>query len=179
MQKNIPLRGMLRTTEGQADLDTARTVLRRYELRWRIERFFHALRVGPRIEDRRFDEADDLRKCLAFDAITAFRVRDPSLRARERPDDPVGRQVTEHDIRALRALASHHGRKVPRGPPEMTIVGVVVLTGGLPSLEAPAANRHAEALGRREVPVSCRHHHPGRGGVGTGKRREEKTRSRV
>ncbi len=130
-QKNKPLHWMLLTTEGQADLDTARTVLRWYELRWRIERFFHALKVGTRIEDRRLDEADDLRKCLAFDAITAFRVWDLSLLARERPDDPASRHVTEDDIRALCALASRYGFKVPRGPPDMTIAGFVVLTGGL------------------------------------------------
>ena len=130
-KKNQPLHWMLLTTEGQGDLDTARTVLRWYELRWRIERFFHALKVGTRIEDRRLDEADDLRKCLAFDAITAFRVWDLSLLARERPDDPAGQHVTGDDIRALCALASHYGFKVPRGPPEMTIAGFVVLTGGL------------------------------------------------
>ena len=130
-KKNQPLHWMLLTTEGQGDLDTARTVLRWYELRWRIERFFHALKVGTRIEDRRLDEADDLRKCLAFDAITAFRVWDLSLLARERPDEPAGQHVTGDDIRALCALASHYGFKVPRGPPEMTIAGFVVLTGGL------------------------------------------------
>ena len=118
-----PLHWMLLTTEGRADLDTALTVLRWYELRWRIERFFHALKVGTRIEDRRLDEADDLRKCLAFDAITAFRVWDLSILARERPDDPASRHVTEDDIEALCALASHQGFKVPRGPPEMTIAG--------------------------------------------------------
>ena len=87
------------TAAGAADLDTACTALRWYELRWRIERFFHALKVGTRVEDRRLDEADDLRRCLAFDAITAFRVWDLSLLARERPGDPAGRQVTEEDIR--------------------------------------------------------------------------------
>ena len=122
---------MLLTTEGQADLDTACTVLRWHELRWRIERFFHALKVGTRIEDRRLDEADDLRKCLAFDAVTAFRVWDLALRARERPNDPASRHVTEGDIEALCAFASHHGFKIPRGPPEMIIAGFVVLTAGL------------------------------------------------
>ena len=130
-KQNQPLHWMLLSTEGQDDLDTARTVLRWYELRWRIERFFHALKVGTRIEDRRLDEADDLRKCLAFDAITAFRVWDLSILARERPNDPANRHVTEDDIEALCALASHYGFKVPRGPPEMTIAGFVVLTGGL------------------------------------------------
>ena len=130
-KKREPLHWMLLTTEGEADLETARTVLRWYELRWRIERFFHALKVGTRIEDRRLDEADDLRKCLAFDAITAFRVWDLSLLARERPDDPAERHVTREDITALCALAAHPGFKVPRAPPEMTIAGFVVLTGGL------------------------------------------------
>ncbi len=130
-KRNGPLHWMLLTTEGEAGLDAACTALRWYELRWRIERFFHALKTGTRIEDRRLDEADDLRKCLAFDAVTAFRVWDLSLLARERPDDPASRHVAEDDIRALRALAAHHGFKVPRGPPEMTVAGFVVLTGGL------------------------------------------------
>ncbi len=60
-------------------------MLRWYELRWRIERFFHAPKTGTRIEDRHLDQAADPEKCLAFDAITAFRVRDLSELARGRP----------------------------------------------------------------------------------------------
>ena len=129
--KNAPLNWMSLTSDGQADLDTARTVLHWYELRWRIERFFHALNVDARIEDRRRDDADDLRKCLAFDAITAFRVWNLSFLARERPDDPASGHVTDEDICALRVLASHYRFKVSRGPPEMTVAGLVVLTSGL------------------------------------------------
>ncbi len=125
------LHWMLLTTEGRASQDTARTVLRWYELRWRIERFFHALKTGTRIEDRHLDAADDLRKCLAFDAITAFRVWDLSLLAGERPDEPARRHVTREDVTALCALAAHHGFKVARGPPDMTIARFVVLTAGL------------------------------------------------
>ncbi len=130
-KKNGPLHWMLLTTEGGSGLDTACTALRWYELRWRIERFFHALKVGTRIEDRRLDEAGDLKKCLAFDAVTAFRVWDLSQLARERPDDPAKTHVAEDDIRALCALAAHYGFKAPRGPPEMTVAGFVALTGGL------------------------------------------------
>jgi len=130
-RRKAPLDWMLLTTEGQADLETARMAVRWYELRWRIERFFHALKVGTRIEDRKLDTAADLGKCLAFDAITAFRVWDLSELARERPDDPAGTHVTDDDITVLCVLASHHGFKIPRGPPEMTIAEFVVLTGGL------------------------------------------------
>ena len=181
-RKGKPLDWLLLTTEGRADLDTACEVLRWYELRWRIERFFHALKQGTRIEDRRLDEADDLRKCLAFDAITAFRVWDLSLLARERPGDPAGRHVADGDIRTLCALASHHGFKVPRGPPEMTNQGLRRAdrrAGRLPSLQAPAAARNAEALGGSEIPVSCSHRHPGHAGMEQEQLKRRRTRSQV
>ena len=61
-----PLDWMLLTTQGEA-LET----VARYERRWLIEEFFRVLKGATRIEDRRLDEADDLGKCLAVDAITA------------------------------------------------------------------------------------------------------------
>ena len=127
-----PLHWMLLFNGGVADLETAREMLRWYELRWRIERFFHALKQGTRIEDRRLDEADDLRKCLAFDAVTAFKVWDLTHLARTRPDDPAIWHVTVDTIETLRALAAHDGFNVARGPPNtMTIARFVVLTAGL------------------------------------------------
>ncbi len=126
-----PLHWMLPGSSGGAGPGTAREVLRWYELRWRIERFLHALRQGTRMEDRRLDAADDLRKCLAFDAITAFRVWDLSLLARERPDDPATMHVTLQDVPALLALARRHGFRAPRGPPDLTIAGFAVTAAGL------------------------------------------------
>ena len=49
-------------------------------------------------EERRFDEADDLKKCLAFHAITAFRIRVLFLLARERLGDPAIRHVIREDM---------------------------------------------------------------------------------
>ena len=129
-KKDGPLHWLLPATEGGPDAETAKTALRWYELRWRIERFFHALKVGTRIEDRRLDDADDLRKCLAFDAITAFRVWDPALLARERPDDPARLHVAKDHVGMVCALAARRGFKVPRGPPEMDIRTFVVLAAG-------------------------------------------------
>ena len=126
-----PLHWMLLTTEGEASFESACTALRWYELRWRIERFFHALKTGTRIEDRRLDEADDLRKCLAFDAITAFRVWDLALLAREKPNDPAILYVAPVEVKALAALAMERSFKIPRGPPEaMTISEFAVLVAG-------------------------------------------------
>ena len=92
-----------------ADLDSATTVLHWYELRWRIERFFHALKQGTRIEDRHLDTADDLRKCFAFDAITAFRVWDLTHLARTRTGEPARRFVCQDEITVLCVLATERG----------------------------------------------------------------------
>ena len=126
-----PLDWLLLTTEGQADFETACTTLHWYELRWQIERFFYALKVGTRIEDRRLDAADDLRKCLAFDAITAFRVWDLTWLARDRPDEPAADYVQQDEITVLFAVAKRLNVRVPRGPPEPDIKTFVILTAGL------------------------------------------------
>ena len=121
----------LLTTEGEPDLENACTVLRWHQLRWRTGRFLHALKVGTRIEDRKLDEADDLRKCLAFDAITAFRVRNLTFLARERPDDPARMYAGPDEIEVLFALAASLGPTPPRGPPDPDVRTFVVLTAGL------------------------------------------------
>ena len=69
-------------------------------------------------------------QCLAFDATAAFRVRDPALLARERPDDLARRHVAREDIEMVCALAARRGFKVPRGPPDMDVRTFVALAAG-------------------------------------------------
>ena len=108
---------MPRTTEGEPDPGNACTVLRWHQLRWRPGRFLHALKVGTRIGDRRLDHADGPPKCLALNAITAFRVRNLTFPARERPDDPARMYVEPDEIEVLFALAASLRPTPPRGPP--------------------------------------------------------------
>ncbi len=126
-----PPRWMLPGSSGGAGPGTAREVLRWYGPRWRIERFLHALRQGTRMEGRRPAAADGPPRRLASGAITAFRVRDLPLLARERPDGPATMHVTLQDVPALPALARRHGFRAPRGPPGMTIAGFAVTAAGL------------------------------------------------
>ena len=51
-----------------------------------IEECFRAPKAGTRIEDRRLDDANDLRKCLAFDTVTAWRVFEFGRAARDHPE---------------------------------------------------------------------------------------------
>ncbi|MDE0698232.1 MAG: hypothetical protein OXH76_20635 [Boseongicola sp.] len=72
-----PTAGVLATGRGKNDkslhwmlqvaetgLDTSCTVLRRYELRWRIGRISHAFKIGTRFGHCRLDEYD-LAYCMA------------------------------------------------------------------------------------------------------------------
>ena len=97
----MPLHWVLLTTEGEAEIDNARRVVAWYEARWTIEEYFWILNVGTRVEDRKLDHADDLRKCLAFDAVTAWRVMDLERRARDTPDMPALKMFSEHEIKVL------------------------------------------------------------------------------
>ncbi len=95
---------------------------------------------------------------------------DLSPLARGRPDEPANCHVTEDDIRALCALASHHGFKVPRGPPVMTVAGFVVLTGGLagfhPSKRQPLSGTQKSWEGRSSCLMQSSPSRPRKNGTG-------------
>ena len=137
-----PLDWMLLTTEGDVTATDALKVVSWYERRWLIEEFFKALKVGTRVEDRRLDEADDLRKCLAFDAITACRVMTIERFARSEPDIPARHIVDEDEITVLNAHTADN-QPTSRGPPdpdptiEAFAVDVARLAGFIPKKRQP------------------------------------------
>ena len=115
-----PAAWLLLASAGKACAEDARAAVRRYRKRWTIEEFFRVLKSGLRVEERRFDHAEDLRKCLAFDAATACRVFDIARAAKETPDAPAVDTVPEDAPRTLkRALRSRGVR--PKAPPDPTI----------------------------------------------------------
>ena len=116
-----PLHWLLLTTErpaeGEAAAVHAATVLDWYRTRWSIETWFRTLKTGTRIKDRRLDSADDLRKCLAFDAVTAVHVADLTVLARERPETPATEVFPQEDVDLLHTLLEAQGhRNVVRLP---------------------------------------------------------------
>jgi len=110
-----PLHWLLLTTErpaeGEADAVHAAAVLDWYRKRWTIETWFRTLKTGTRIKDRRLDRADDLRKCLAFDAITAVHVADLTVLARERPETPATEVFPEEDVGLLHTMLESQGHR--------------------------------------------------------------------
>ena len=111
------------------------------------------LKSGTRIEDRRLREADALVKCLAFDAITAWRVFSLDRYARDAPDTPDEvlsadeRQVIGAVVQAEDPAAAGRARAAdsPRHPQPGRGPGA---HGGLAVLEAAAAARQRSAVAR-------------------------------
>ena len=143
-----PLHWLLLTTErpaeGETDAMHAATVLDWYRRRWTIETWFRTLKTGTRIKDRRLDSADDLRKCLAFDAVTAVHVADLTVLARERPETPAAEAFPDADVDLLHTLLESQGhRNVVRMPdgkaPDIRAVVIDLgrLVGSHPSARQP------------------------------------------
>ncbi len=65
------------------------------------------LKTGTRIKDRRLDNAADLRKCLAFDAVTAVHV----LTVLVRPETPATKVFQEEDLDLLSTLLEAQGHR--------------------------------------------------------------------
>ncbi len=130
-QGREPLDWLLVCSEGEATAEAALEIVSLYERRWWIEEYFKALKAGTRIKDRRLDQADDLRKCLAFDAITACLVMDIERTAREHPDTPAREVVPGDVIKVLRMHMTVDKRYRSRSPPEPSIADFAVDTARL------------------------------------------------
>ena len=126
---SLDLHWLLLTTDGLAEgesaaggtaadrAETAKDVIGWYVRRWTIELFFKSMKSSTRIKDRRLDHADDLRKCLVFDVVTACHVFDLERLAREAPGTPAADVVDPEEINVLHALLREQGHPCARGPP--------------------------------------------------------------
>ena len=106
-----PLHWVLLTTEGDTAVDDVTRIVGWYALRWTIEEFFRTLKTYTRIEDHRLTHADELGKCLAFDAITACHVYSLDRLARERPQLAAAEVVDDDELVVLDAKLAGHGMK--------------------------------------------------------------------
>lgn len=136
------LHWVLLCTEGSCSFENAKRIVKWYEARWTVEEYFRVLKTGTRIEDRGFDHADDLRKCLAFDAVTAVRVFDLERLARDNPRMPAKEVLSELEIKVLYILLEQRGIIRSRPPPDEVDVKTFVVdlaryAGFLPSKRQP------------------------------------------
>ena len=128
---------MLLCTDGEPTAENALRILAWYERRW--GEFFRVLKTGARIEDRSFDDADDLKRCLAFDAITAWRVFDLDRLAREKPDTPALDALSDDDALYILLLDQRIIPKRPPKPPDIrtAVTDIARLVGFRPTKRQP------------------------------------------
>ena len=137
-----PLNWLLLCSEGETDARHAVQVCRWYEARWSVEEYIRTLKTGCQSQKRQFDDRQDLLKCLAFDAITAWRVFSLQRLAKCQPHRLATEFIDPDQIRVLGVLLHSLNRKFTiRPPPEMNILQYVVdlarLAGFSPTKRQP------------------------------------------
>ncbi len=136
------LNWLLLCSEGTADQAHAVQICHWYEARWSIEEYIRTLKTGCRPQKRQFDDQKDRLKCLAFDAITTWRVFRLQRLAKDQPDRLAAEFMDADQIQVLRVLLHHQHRNfTTRPPPELSILQYVVdlarLAGFRPSKKQP------------------------------------------
>ena len=129
----VGLNWLLLCSDGEADAEHAVRICRWYEARWGIEEYFRVLKAGCKIEKRQFDSDEKLLKCMAFDAITAWRVFDLQRVANHEPHLPVSEVAEPEEIQVLYVLLHDIDpkRHEIRPPPGLCVLDYAVDKGRL------------------------------------------------
>lgn len=109
-----PLEWLLLTTASVQTADDARERLDWYAARWGIEVWHRVLKSGCRIEARELADAANLQRCLALDAVIAWRLLSATILVRTLPDAPCTILLTTAECQAL-SCTNH---RVPTPPPD-------------------------------------------------------------
>ena len=127
------LNWLLLSSEGEADAQNALRLCHWYEARWGIEEYFRVFKAGCKVEKRQFDSTEKLVKCMAFDAVTAWRVFDLQRVAKHEPQLPADEVVEPEETEVLYALLHNIDpkRHSIRPPPDLRILEYVVDKGRL------------------------------------------------
>lgn len=102
-----PIEWVLVTSVPVEDAATALTVARWYALRWLVEEYHKCLKTGCSAEQRQLEEVERLRACLALLAVTAVRLLQMKLVARDDPTRPATQAAPATHVAVL---AAYRGR---------------------------------------------------------------------
>lgn len=109
---------MLLTTIPISSLEEALEKIHWYTCRWQIELFFKILKSGCRIEERQFETADRIKRCLALDAVVAWRVLYLTMLSRAIPQIPCDALLEREEWQALYCFI-HKTKRPPKTPPSL------------------------------------------------------------
>jgi hypothetical protein len=101
-----------------------------YSCRWVIEMFHRVLKSGCRIEERQFDDFDNIQRFLAVDSVVAWRVLYLTLLSREVPEMSCTALFEAYEWQALYCFV-HKTAKFPDIPPTLAeVVRWIARLGG-------------------------------------------------
>ena len=109
---------MLITTLTVSSFEEALEKVQWYTCRWQIELFFKILKSGCRIEARQLETAERIQRCLALDAVVAWRVLFLTMLSRNIPEMPCDVLLELEEWQALYCFI-HKTKRPPSQPPTL------------------------------------------------------------
>ena len=89
-----------------------------YSQRWVVEMFHRVLKSGCRIEERQFDDLENIKRFLGVDSVVAWRVLYLTLTGRETPEMSCEALFEAHEWQALYSFL-HKTNLPPDQPPSL------------------------------------------------------------
>lgn len=121
---------MLLTTIPVTSFDDALEKVQWYTCRWQIEIFFKILKSGCRIEDRQLQSGERIQRCLALDAIIAWRVLFLTMVPRNIPNMPCDVLLEIEEWQSLYCFINKT-KNPPSKPPTLSeAVRMIAKLGG-------------------------------------------------
>jgi len=87
-----------------------------YSCRWVVEMFHRVLKSGCRLEERQFDDLENIQRFLAVDSVVAWHVLYATLFSREAPQWSCEVLLEPHEWQALYGFTHHTHHPPPQVP---------------------------------------------------------------
>jgi hypothetical protein len=99
-------------------LEAAIEKVRWYSLRWQVEVFHKAIKSGCKVEERQLETFKRLERSLSVDLVVAWRILALTKAAREEPEAPASKWLSEAEWKAL-VCHEKQERQAPKEPPKL------------------------------------------------------------
>ena len=125
-----PIEWKLLTNTPTDDFEQACERVDWYACRWMVELFHRTLKSGCRLEERQFDDLENIKRFLALDSVVAWHVMYATMVSRENPLQSCEILFEPYEWQALYCFV-HKKQHPPAKPPSIAeAIGWVARLGG-------------------------------------------------
>jgi hypothetical protein len=126
---DVPVEWLLITTLRIETVEQVREIIQHYTVRFMIEVFFHVLKSGCRVEERRFEHIERMLPCVAVYMIVAWRTLMICRLGRSCPDLDCEAIFDPSEWKSVWMAVT--GKQPPRQPPKLAkILPLIAQLGG-------------------------------------------------